>query len=153
MNFQIASLNSRGFSKRFQNYLNDNLHTPYDVFCFQTTFITDPEVFCASSKAWNGPCFWSPAVGKRAGVLTCFSDSFSGIIRNWKRDVSVEVISLVFELDGLKINLINIYAPTNPTERKVFFDHCHEYFLPCDAVIIAGDYNCYDHHLDKFGGY
>ena len=153
MNFQIASLNSRGFCKRFQNYLNDNFHTPYDVFCFQTTFITDPEVFCASSKAWNGPCFWSPAVGKRAGVLTCFSDSFSGIIRNWKRDVSVEVISLVFELDGLKINLINIYAPTNPTERKVFFDHCHEYFLPCDAVIIAGDYNCYVYHLDKFGGY
>ena len=38
--------------------------------------------------------------------------------------MSGRVISLVFELDGLKINLINIYAPTNPTERKdskVFF--------------------------------
>ena len=66
--------------------------------------------------------------------------------------MSGRVISLVFELDGLKINLINIYAPTNPTERKVFFDNLHEYFLPPDAVIIAGDYNCYDHHLDKFGG-
>ena len=121
MNFQIVSLNSTGFSKRFQKYLIDNLHASYDLFCFQETFITDPEVFCAFSKAWRGPCFWFPAVGKRAGVLTCFSDSFSGIIRNWKRDVSGRVISLVFELDGLKINLINIYGPTNPTERKVFF--------------------------------
>ena len=36
----------------------------------------------------------------------------------------------------------------------MFFDSLHEYFLPSDAVIIAGDYNfnCYDHHLDKFGG-
>ena len=33
----------------------------------------------------------------------------------------------------------------------MFFDNLHEYFLPFDAVIIAGDYNCYDHHLDKFG--
>ena len=28
----------------------------------------------------------------------------------------------------------------------------HEYFLPSDAVIIPGDYNCFDHHLDKFVG-
>ena len=70
MNFQIVSLNSRGFSKRFQNSLVGNLHTSYDVFCFQETFITDPEVFRAFSKAWRGPCFWSPAVGEGAGVLT-----------------------------------------------------------------------------------
>ena len=57
-------------------------------FCFQETYITDPEVFRAFSNAWRGPCFWSPAVGKRAGVSTCFSDSFSGIIRNRKRDES-----------------------------------------------------------------
>ena len=82
MSFQIVSLNSRGFSKRFQNYPIDNRHASYDVFCFQETFITDPEVFCTFSKAWRWPCFWSPAVGKRAGVLACFSDSFSGIIRN-----------------------------------------------------------------------
>ena len=44
--------------------------------------------------------------------------------------MSGTVISLVFDLDDLKINLINIYAPTNWTEReKVFFDNLHEYFL------------------------
>ena len=32
MNFQIVSLNSRGFSKRFQKYLIYNLHASYDVF-------------------------------------------------------------------------------------------------------------------------
>ena len=34
MNFQIVPLNSRGFSKRFQKYLIDNLRASYDVFLF-----------------------------------------------------------------------------------------------------------------------
>ena len=52
------------------------------------------EYFVLFLKAWRGPFFWFSAVGKRAGVLTCFSDSYSSIIRNSKRDVSGRVISL-----------------------------------------------------------
>ena len=26
------------------------------------------------------------------------------------------------------------------------------FFLPADGVIVAGDFNCYDRDLDKFGG-
>ena len=50
--------------------------------------------------------FLKPGVGLVSGLplLENDSDSFSGIISNWKRDVSGRVISLVFELDGLKIN-------------------------------------------------
>ena len=62
------------------------------------------------------------------------------------------VVSLLFKLDDLTINLIHIYAPTNLAEKKVFFRRLHEYFLSSDVLIIAGDYNCYDHNLDKFGG-
>ena len=34
----------------------------------------------------------------------------------------------------------------------MFFRSLHEYFLSSDVLIIAGDYNCYDHNLDQFGG-
>ena len=152
MTSKILSLNSRGFSKLFQDYLIYSLRTSYDVFCFQETKITDPEVFRVFSCAWRGPCFWSPAVGKQGGVLTCLSESFSGNVSRWKRDTSGRVVSLLLKLDDLRINLINIYAPTNLAEKKVFFRSLHEYFLPSDVLIIAGDYNCYDHNLDKFGG-
>ena len=152
MTSKIPSLNSRGFSKLFQDYLIYSLRTSYDVFCFQETKITDPEVFRVFSCAWRGPCFWSPAVGKQGGVLTCLSESFSGNVSRWKRDTSGRVVSLLLKLDDLRINLINIYAPTNLAEKKVFFRSLHEYFLPSDVLIIAGDYNCYDHNLDKFGG-
>lgn len=50
------------------------------------------------------------------------------------------------------INLISIYAPTALTDRKTFFDSIHEFFIPADGVIIAGDFNCYERDLDKFGG-
>ena len=94
MTSKILSLNSRGFSKLFQDYLIYSLRTSYDVFCFQETKITDPEVFRVFSCAWRGPCFWSPAVGKQGGVLTCLSESFSGSVSRWKRDTSGRVVSL-----------------------------------------------------------
>ena len=54
--------------------------------------------------------------------------------------------------NGVDVNSVNIYAPTNLAERKIFFDSLHEFFIPSAAIIIGGDYNCYDNVLDKFGG-
>ena len=52
----------------------------------------------------------------------------------------------------LKINTVNIYSPTNLSERKAFFDSLHEFFFPADFLVIGGDFNCYDHEMDKLGG-
>ena len=49
-----------------------------------------------------------------------------------------------------KINVVNIYAPTNLSERKAFFDSLHEFFLPAD-FLVGGDFNCYEHEMDKLG--
>ena len=152
MTSKFISLNSRDFSKRFQDYLIYNLHLTSDVFCLQETQISDPDVFRAFASAWRGPCFWSPAIGKQAGVLVCFYDSFTGSVKNWKRDTSGRIISLLLDLAGTKINLVNIYAPTILTDRKIFFENLHEYFLPSDTRIVAGDFNCYDNQLDIFRG-
>ena len=54
--------------------------------------------------------------------------------------------------NGVDVNSVNIYAPINLAERKIFFDSLHEFFIPSAAIIIGGDYNCYDNVLDKFGG-
>ena len=47
---------------------------------------------------------------------------------------------------------MNIYAPTNHTDRKLFYQSLHEYFVPAFALLIGGDFNCYENALDKFGG-
>ena len=51
-----------------------------------------------------------------------------------------------------KINVVNIYAPTNLSERKAFLDSLHEFFFPADFLVIGGDFNCYEHEMDKLGG-
>ena len=72
--------------------------------------------------------------------MTCLSDSFDYEVVQWKRDTSGRVVSVVIKISDYSINIVNIYAPTNLTERKVFFENLHEYFLPSDAIVVAGDF-------------
>ena len=62
------------------------------------------------------------------------------------------MVSVVIKINDYSFNIVNIYAPTNLTERKVFFENLHEYFLPSDSIVIAGDFNCYEYQSDKTGG-
>ena len=152
MDFKIISLNTRGFTQSFRDFLFHNLLFEGDIFCFQETKISDLSVFRSFAKKWRGSCFWSPAFGKQGGVLTCLSDSFDYEVVQWKRDTSGRVVSVVIKINDYSINIVNIYAPTDLTERKVFFDNLHEYFLPSDAIVVAGDFNCYEYQSDKTGG-
>lgn len=62
------------------------------------------------------------------------------------------MVSLVIRIDGVDLNLVTIYAPTNLSDRKCFYDSLHEFFIPGAALVIGGDFNCYDNALDKFDG-
>ena len=152
MDLKLLSLNTRGFIQPFRDLLFYNLLFEADIFCFQETQMSDPDVFCSFADKWQGSCFWSPASGRQGGVITCLSDSFDFEVINWKRDTSGRIVSVALKIGEFFVNLVNIYAPTNLTERKVFFESLHEYFLPADAIVIAGDFNCYEYHLDKLGG-
>ena len=55
-------------------------------------------------------------------------------------------------LNGLRLNLVNIYAPTNPSERKVFSDTLPDFFFPHALKIIGGDFNCFESEFDKCQG-
>ena len=152
MDFKTLSLNTRGFTQPFRDYLFHNLLFDADIFCFQDVQISDPSFFKSFAEKWRGSCFWSPALGKQGGVMTCFSDSFDYEVVQWKRDTSGRVVSVVIKVNDYSFNIVNIYAPTNLTERKVFFENLHEYFLPSDSIVIAGDFNCYEYQSDKTGG-
>ena len=152
MDFKILFLNTRGFTQPFRDHLFHNLFFDADIFCFQETQMSNPSFFRCFAEKWRGSCFWSPALGQQGGVMTCFSDSFDYEFVQWKRDTSGRVVSVAIKVNNYCINIVNIYAPTNLTERKVFFGNLHEFFLPSDAIVIAGDFNCYEYQTDKTGG-
>ena len=71
-------------------------------------------------SGWPGPSFWSPALGRQGGVAILIKDNFNGHVLNWRKDSSGRIISLLLDLSEIRINLLNIYAPVNPSERSVF---------------------------------
>ena len=71
---------------------------------------------------------------------------------SWKKDSNGRVISILIRIGGDDINFVNIYAPTNLTDLKSFYESLHEFFIPASARVIGGDFNCYENALDKFGG-
>lgn len=80
------------------------------------------------------------------------SKNFNGKVFQWKKDSEGRVLSLLIEYGDIKLNLVNIYAPTVLTERKSFFDQLHSFFFPNAKIVFGGDFNCYNYSLDKFGG-
>jgi len=57
-------------------------------------------------------------------------DNFHGKVLSWLKDSSGHVLSVLIETSQLRVNLINISAPTNLTERKAFFANLMT-FYPC----------------------
>ena len=145
---KILTLNSRGLGPRKSQLLfNEFISCCADICCVQETLLSEPP-----SSLHCDRCFWSPAIGPQGGVGVFFANNFDGVISRWLKDSDGRVLSILFTVDLLVFNLVCIYAPTCLTDRKVFFECLHQYFLPSDSRIIAGDFNCYDRQSDKLGG-
>ena len=114
--------------------------------------VSDPGSQEAFAKRWNGPSFWAPALGRRGGVAILCSPRQSDNVSVWQKDTGRRLLSILISLQNLKINLVNIYAPTKPTERKNFFQSISSFVFPNSRLIIAGDFNSYASALDKMGG-
>ena len=104
------------------------------------------------TREWNGPSYWSPAIGRRGGVAILCSPCQSDNISVWQKDAGGRLVSLLLSINGMQINLVNIYTPTYPTERKNFFQSLDPFLFPNSRLVLAGDFNCYDSAMDKMGG-
>lgn len=144
--FKVLSINARGLG----NPLNCNLF--FDLItksrcdlCFvQETFVCSEQNIRALSRRWLGSSFWSPAIGKQGGVAILVSPDFSDEIVSWKKDSNGRVLSILIRINDVDINFVNVYAPTNRTDRKSFYASIHEFFIPASALVIGGDFNCYE---------
>ena len=114
--------------------------------------ISDELSPAALAREWNGPSYWSPAIGLWGGVAILCSPYQRGNISVWQKEPGGRLVSLLLSINGICINLVNIYSPMNPTERKTFFQSLDHFLFPNSRLIKAGDFNCYDSALDKMGG-
>ena len=96
--------------------------------------------------------FCSPALGKQGRTIILVHERSDFEIKKWQRDSSGGTVNILVGLGELNFNLVNIYAPTNLTERKCFYKNVHDFFFPNALKIIVGDFNCTENGLDKHGG-
>ena len=100
-----------------------------DIVFVPETLISDLSEIACLSAGWSGPSFCFPAIGRQGGVSVLISENFNGKVLNWREDSAVRVLTLLIEIGSCRINFLNVYAPTNLTERKIFFDNLHSVAL------------------------
>ena len=127
---KISSINIRGLGsitarKQFFNYIETQ---PADIWLLQETLVAGERHIQTISSLWRGRSFWSPAIGKQGGTAILVSQSFTGEILQWKKNSNGRILSIV-KIGETRINIINIYTPTNITDRKRFFSDLNEYFF------------------------
>lgn len=151
--FRILTINIRGLNTSKLDLINDYIcRFNIDVCFVQETQVSSEQSIQSLSSRWVGHSFWSPALGRQGGVVVLFPSRFSGVISSWKKDSEGRIVSVLVSLGSFKCNLVNVYAPTNRSDRSNFFLSVHQFFFPNSRIIIGGDFNCYDSALDKFGG-
>ena len=152
--FNVLSINARGLGNPLNsNLLFDLIEKSNCDLCFvQETLVSSDENIKSLSRQWLGRSFWSPVTGKQGGVVILISPKCSDEVVSWKKDSNGRIVSILIRIDGVDLNFVNICAPTNLTDLKSFFESLHEFFIPATALLIGGDFNCYENALDKFGG-
>ena len=115
----MTSINTRGFSVLKETFIFDHCKS-YDICFVQEPQISDPNFYLSLSHRWSGRCFWSPAIGRQAGVITFISDRFNCQVISWRKDSNGRILSILLLCGNSKINVVNIYATTNLSERKAF---------------------------------
>ena len=150
----IVTLNIPGFGNGSKQQLIFDFAKSLraDFICLQETLLSQHNAINSLRAKWPGKSFWSPALGKQGGVAILVAKNLCLKVRTWSKDTSARVISLSVKVDNLRFNVFNIYAPTNPAERKVFLESLPIFFMPNSSRIVAGDFNCYECDLNKFGG-
>ena len=107
-------MNSRGFGPNRET-LSFHHGNAFDFCLVQETLCSDKDVIAGLSSHWRRSSYWSPAIGKQGDVLS------------WRKDTEGRILSLLVNVDNFKFNLLNIYASTNPTSTRVFFNNLHPF--------------------------
>ena len=100
-------------------------------------------------KEFKGQCFWSFGIGKSAGVAIFVSPKLSGNIIRYVHDTDCRILSLLVSYNSFNFNVISLYAPNTVSDRKLFFDRRHTFFLSQGALILGGGFNYIDSNLDR----
>ena len=102
---------------------------------------TTPETSKKWEKDWKEKFFWhSGPKPKVSGVL--FKENFNFEIINFETDSDGRIIKCILKIEKQLFQLINIYAPTNPKNKKMFYNELPKFIENENNTILAGRFQC-----------
>ena len=125
----------------------------FDIFLLQETRLSDDVQGKAWEREWGGQAEWSPSSNRSAGVAVLIHPRSAVKLVDHKADLAARVVTVKLQVDKHNFQILNIYAPNLPRERKTFFENLWRLKFPNLDTIMSGDFNCVaDVYLDKQGG-
>ena len=96
---------------------------------------------------------WSCGSNRSCGVAILIKPDLDCTVTKQLRDHEGRIIAASVQVDNTELNIMNIYAPNKPSDRKPFMEQLWRY-KPGEAnLMLAGDFNCIENlDLDKQGG-
>ena len=155
--FKCISINVNGIAeKQKRNLIFDYIrHVHADIYCLQETHNDHKINEDQWEKEWGGQCIWSTGSNRSRGVAIMLPPGSNLSFSNIRKDNNGRIVAATLEDadSDTRVNIINIYAPNVPRERKEFYDKLWQY-KPGDVnIVLTGDFNCVaEPDIDKYGG-
>ena len=109
---------------------------------------------CGKILPGRSHTFWEPSIGEQGrsgGVCTSVSESLSQRVFDHGTLIPGRVLWISLELEGSRIGVLNIYAPTDLRRRATFWRTLTELLLVMDSWIGGGDFNNLETMEDQQG--
>lgn len=170
---KFITFNTKGLSdvRKRSNVLSyiRQQHQPSDLY-----IIGLQETHCMTSdlnywtKTWTGHSTWTTTTSRAAGCAILLSKSLTQQAKILHTHTSADgrYAAVRLQLHNTVLHIHNLYAPNDPTQRKLFFSELLDLLTDTDLDnslpdqldlpvfhIVLGDFNCVpDLALDKVGG-
>ena len=101
----------------------------------------------------GGTAVWSRGTRRSRGTAILLRPNIDITVEQLNRDRDGRVIATKLIANDLEMNIMNIYAPTLPEERKRFLRDLWRYRTGDTNMLLGGDFNCVENiTMDKMGG-
>ncbi|CAM2098303.1 unnamed protein product [Caretta caretta] len=103
---------------------------------------------------WGDGVYFSHFTIRQAGVATLFSPNLRPEVLGVTESVPGHLLHLRVCMEGLVVNLVNMYAPTTSPKRPQFYQRVYDFLSTLDShkcLVLGGDFNTTLEEQDRSG--
>ena len=124
-----------------------------DIACSQETH-SKPDTIQKWKKEWKWNSIWhSGTISNESGVVILFKENSDIEVINTHKDKHGQILQCSIKFEQEIFQLINIYAPTKPANRKNFYNKLRNFIKYDEKTILASDFSMIENiFLDRLDG-